>query len=92
MSEYQTMLKEHNVTQSMSQKGTCLDNSVMENFFGILKTEMFYNREDTFKNLVHLASEIESYIYFYNNFRIKIGLNGLSPVQFKKQLILFYLF
>ena len=82
------LLKENNIKQSMSRKGNCNDNGIMESFFGLLKTEMFYDREDTFKNLVHLASEIESYIYFYNNFRIKIGLNGMSPVQFKKQLIL----
>lgn len=39
---YQRLLKEHNITQSMSRKGSCMDNDTMENFFGRLKVEMFY--------------------------------------------------
>ena len=56
MSEYQTMLKEHNVTQSMSQKGNCLDNSVMENFFGRLKTEMFFG--ETFASVEYFKQKL----------------------------------
>ena len=47
MKEYQRLLKEHNITQSMSRKGNCLDNGVMENFFGRLKVEMYYG--ETFR-------------------------------------------
>ena len=83
MKKYQHMLKEHGIIQSMSRKGNCLDNSVMENFFGLLKTEMFYKHE--FKSTEHLISEIETYIDYYNNKRIKCKLKGLSPVQYRIQ-------
>lgn len=43
--EYQSYLKEHNITQSMSRKGNCMDNGAMENFFGRLKVEMFYGEK-----------------------------------------------
>ena len=83
MKRYQRILKEHGIIQSMSRKGNCLDNSVMENFFGLLKTEMFYKHE--FKSTEHLISEIEAYIDYYNNRRIKCKLKGLSPVQYRSQ-------
>ena len=83
MKKYQHMLKEHGIIQSMSRKGNCLDNSVMENFFGLLKTEMFYKHE--FKSTEHLISDIETYIDYYNNKRIKCKLKGLSPVQYRIQ-------
>ena len=69
----------------MSRKGNCLDNSVMENFFGILKSEMFYEREWVFKTLDELRKEIVEYIDYYNNKRIKSNLKGLSPVQYRTQ-------
>ena len=78
MKRYQRMLKEHSIIQSMFRKGNCLDNSVMENFFGLLKTEMFYKHE--FTSTEHLIFEIEAYIDYYNNKRIKCKLKGLSPV------------
>jgi transposase InsO family protein len=83
MKRYHVRLKEKGVIQSMSRKGNCLDNSVMENFFGLLKTEMFYKHK--FKSSQHLIREIEIYIYYYNNRRIKCKLNGLSPVQYRTQ-------
>ncbi len=55
----------------------------MENFFGLLKTEMFYKHE--FKPTEHLISEIEAYIDYYNNRRIKCKLKGLSPVKYRIQ-------
>lgn len=83
MKHYQLRLKEKGIVQSMSRKGNCLDNSVMENFFGLLKTEMFYKHE--FESAEHLISEIETYIDYYNNKRIKGKLKGLSPVQYRIQ-------
>ncbi len=83
MKRYQFLLKEKGIIQSMSRKGNCLDNSVMENFFGLLKTEMFYKHE--FKSVEHLVKEIEDYIDYYNNKRIKCKLKGLSPVQYRIQ-------
>ena len=73
-SSWTNKLEKMNITQSMSRKGNCLDNSPMENFFGILKQEMFYGEE--FKNYDHLISEIEKYIKWYNEDRIKTKLNG----------------
>jgi putative transposase len=74
-------LKKNNIFQSMSRKGNCLDNSPMENFFGLLKQEMYYGEvECTFEEL---KDKIKNYIYFYNTERIKQKLAGMSPVQYR---------
>ena len=54
-----------------------------ESFFGILKSEMFYGYEKTFKSIEHLEQAIADYINYYNNKRIKVKLKGLSPVQYR---------
>lgn len=82
MKQYSKKLKEHHIFQSMSRKGNCLDNSVMENFFGLLKQEIFYGH--TYHSFEELKSAIDKYIYYYNNERIKQKLNWKSPVQFRK--------
>ena len=69
----------------MSRKGNSMDNGMMENFFGILKTEMFYDQEDNYKTLDDLIKAIDEYIYYYNYDRIKVKLKGLSPVNYKLQ-------
>jgi len=81
--KYQTMLKEKGIRQSMSRKGNCLDNSIMENFFGLLKSELLYLRE--FDSIEEFRIELERYIDYYNNKRIKAKLKGLSPVQYRLQ-------
>ena len=78
-SSWTKKLEKMNIRQSMSRKGNCLDNSPMENFFGILKQEMYYGAE--FKNYNELVVEIEKYIRWYNEDRIKTKLNGMSPVM-----------
>jgi transposase InsO family protein len=83
MKLYQRTLKENGITQSMSRKGNCYDNCVIENFFGLLKTEFFHNQ--TFKSVEHFQEELANYIDYYNNKRIKVKLKGLSPVQFRTQ-------
>jgi len=83
MKNYQSMLIEKGIQQSMSRKGNCLDNSVMENFFGILKSELFYLQ--AFDSLEDFIRELEEYIDYYNNQRIKCKLKGLSPVQYRIQ-------
>lgn len=80
---YQDRLKEKGIKQSMSRKGNCLDNAMMENFFGLLKSELFYLRE--FSSLEEFREELERYIEYYNNRRIKSKLKGLSPVQYRIQ-------
>ena len=79
---YQRILKEHNVTQSMSRKGNCLDNSIMENFFGRLKTEMFFGEK--FESVNAFIKALEEYIYYYNNERISLKLK-MSPVKYRTQ-------
>ena len=81
MKEYQALLKDKGIRQSMSRKGNCLDNSLAENFFGLLKSELFYLNE--YKNIEDLEKDIKKYIEYYNNKRIKLKLNGMSPVQFR---------
>lgn len=84
MKEYQRLLKENNITQSMSRKGNCLDNSVMENFFGRLKTEMFFG--ERFESVNTFIDKLKEYIYYYNNERIILKLK-MSPVQYRTQNI-----
>ncbi len=72
--EYQRLLKEHNIIQSMSRKGNCMDNGAMENFFGRLKVEMFYGEK--FESVTTFIDELERYIDYYNNERISMKLKG----------------
>ncbi|MBQ1787085.1 MAG: IS3 family transposase [Turicibacter sp.] len=74
-------LKKHHIFQSMSRKGNCLDNSPMENFFGILKQEMYYGK--VYQTYRDLKDAIQKYIYYYNHKRIKRKLAGMSPVQYR---------
>ncbi len=75
------MLAEKNIEQSMSRKGNCLDNAAMESFFGTLKSEYFYL--ESFENVEQLASGLDDYIAYYNQKRISLRLDGLSPIQFR---------
>ena len=83
MKQYQYMLERNGIRQSMSRKGNCLDNAVMENFFGHLKSELLYLRK--FASMDEFKSELIEYIDYYNNKRIKSKLKGLSPVQYRVQ-------
>ena len=84
--KYQKKLQDMGIKQSMSRKGNCLDNSVMENFFGLLKSELFYLEK--FASYEEFKIELEKYIDYYNNKRIKSKLKGLSPVQYRIQSLL----
>ena len=84
MKSYQNLRKAKGITQRMSRKATCLDNAVAENFFGLLKTELFYLEK--FDSLDQLEKAIVEYIDYYNNRRIKLKLNGLSPVQYRTEV------
>ncbi|AWG24915.1 hypothetical protein FK004_06555 [Flavobacterium kingsejongi] len=81
MKQYQRLLKDKGITQSMSRKGNCLDNAVIENFFGILKSELFYLKKYT--SIKELEKDIKEYIRYYNNDRIKLNLKGMSPIQYR---------
>ncbi|WP_373694424.1 MULTISPECIES: IS3 family transposase [Bacillus cereus group] len=84
MKRYQQSLKEHGVVQSMSRKGNCLDNAAIENFFGLLKSELLYLEE--FESMEHFKIELDNYIHYYNHKRIKAKLNGMSPVQYRTHI------
>ena len=81
--QYTSKLEENGITQSMSRKGNCLDNSPMENFFGILKQEIYYGRK--FYSYEHLKQTIEDFIKYYNEERIKEKLGYLSPVEYREK-------
>ena len=81
--QYTSKLEENGITQSMSRKGNCLDNSPMENFFGILKQEIYYGHK--FYSYEHLKQTIEDFIKYYNEERIKEKLGYLSPVEYRKK-------
>ena len=80
---YHRFLESKGTQASMLRKGNSQDNGMMESFFGILKSEMFYGYEKTFKSLNQLEQAIIDYIDYYNNKRIKVKLKGLSPVQYR---------
>lgn len=67
----------------MSRRGNCLDNSPMENFFGLMKQEMYYGV--IYESFEELKQAVDKYIYYYNNRRIKVKLTGMSPVEYRKQ-------
>lgn len=81
MKPYQQALAVKGIRQSMSRKGNCLDNAVMENFFGLLKTELFYLQK--FDSIEQFIRELHDYIDYYNNRRIKAKLKGMSPVNYR---------
>ena len=77
---YQKMLKDHDITQSMSRKGNCLDNAMMENFFGLMKNELLYTNK--FESIEDFERALRRYIDWYNNKRIKLRLKGMSIILF----------
>lgn len=81
MAKYQKALADRNIIQSMSRKGNCLDNAVIENFFGILKTELLYLQE--FESVDHFLQELDDYMVYYNQKRMKAKLKNMSPVEYR---------
>lgn len=86
MGEYRRRLESQAIQQSMSRKGNCLDNASMESFFGTLKSEFFYLNK--FSSLDDLEIGLKDYIHYYNHDRIKLKLNGLSPVSYRYKFVL----
>ena len=84
MKAYGNRLKEERIFQSMSRKGNCLDNAVMENFFGLLKQEIYYGV--VYYSFEDLKAAIDRYIKYYNEQRIKEKLGWKSPIQYRLEL------
>lgn len=85
MKQYQNMLNKNGITQSMSRKGNCLDNAIIENFFGTIKSEMFYLKK--YVSLKDLKKDIIEYVEYYNNDRIRLNLKGMSPIQYRAHVL-----
>lgn len=83
--QYQRMLACKGIRQSMSRKGNCLDNAVIENFFGLLKSELLYLQE--FESMEHFNQELVDYLDYYNNRRSKAKLKGLPPAIHRQQAL-----
>ena len=83
--QYQRMLCKKGIRQSMSRKGNCLDNALIENFFGLLKSELLYLQE--FESMEHFKQELIEYLEYYNNHRIKAKLKGLPPAIHRLQAL-----
>ena len=84
---FRTVLIEHGITQSMSRKGNCYDNCIMETFFGRLKNEMYYGHEKDFRSFEEFAVAIAEYIDYYNNERIQVKTKWMPPVKFREASI-----
>ena len=83
--QYHRMLREKGVRQSVSRKGSCPDNAMMENFFGLLKSELLYLQE--FQSMEHFKQELIEYPDYYSNRRIKAKLKGLPPAIHRQQAL-----
>ncbi|MEN6472274.1 MAG: IS3 family transposase [Clostridiaceae bacterium] len=83
---YQRMIRKKGICQSMSRKGNCLDNAVIENFFGLLKGELLYLQE--FESIEHFKQELVDYLDYYNNRRSKAKLKGLLPAIHRQQALM----
>ena len=88
MRQYSEKLKEKGIIQSMSRKGNCIDNCIMETFFGTLKREMFYGHEQEFQTFEQLKQAIAEYIDYYNNKRIKGKTKWMPPAKFREASML----
>ena len=83
--KFQKILEENNFIQSMSRKGTPIDNAPMESFFSTLKSEVIYNPLVKIENYEDLIRELKEYFDYYNNERIQKKLGYLTPKQFKEK-------
>ena len=81
---YRNILEEHGIIQSMSRKGNCYDNCIMETFFGRLKNEMYYGYEKEYSSFEEFSKAVEEYIYYYNNKRIQAKTKWMPPVKYRE--------
>ena len=84
MRHYHQTLKDKGIIQSMSRKGNCMDNSIMESFFGTMKNEMFYVYEKNYQTFEEFSKAVEEYIYYYNHNRIQSKTKWMPPIIFRE--------
>ena len=81
---YVQKLKEHGIIQSMSRKGNCYDNCIIETFFGRMKTEMFYGQQKEYSSFEVFEKAVQEYIDYYNNERIQKKTKWTPPAVYRK--------
>lgn len=79
------LMEEAQLVRSMSKKGCSPDNSASEGFFGRMKNEMFYKKDWRGWTINQFIEEVDTYIHWYNEKRIKMSLGGMSPLEFRKE-------
>lgn len=84
---YRTALADHGIIQSMSRKGNCYDNCIMETFFGRLKNEMYYGHKKDFRSFKEFSDAINEYIDYYNNKRIQVKTKWMPPAKYRQASI-----
>lgn len=87
MKRYAASLKDRGIIQSMSRKGNCYDNSVMETFFGRMKNEMFYGYQREYRTFEQFSEAVREYIHYYNYERIQKKTKWMSPVKYRETSI-----
>ncbi|MBQ1900409.1 MAG: IS3 family transposase [Erysipelotrichaceae bacterium] len=88
MKEYRKALKDKGIKQSMSRKGNCIDNCIMETFFSRMKNEMYYGHEPEYKTFEQFYKAVEEYIHYYNNERIQAKTKWMPPAKYREASIL----
>ena len=86
---FRNRLEQKGIIQSMSRKGNCYDNCIMETFFGRMKNEMFYGYEKNYKSFNEFSEAVKEYIYYYNNNRIQEKTKWMPPVKYRKASMCF---
>lgn len=83
---FQNLAKEKGVITSMSRKGNCLDNAVIESFHSTIKSEEFYSQPREYLTNPIVVEKVKNFIYYYNQIRLQAKLNYLSPLEYGKQV------
>ncbi len=84
---YRSQLAKQGIQQSMSRKGNCYDNCIMETFFGRMKNEMYYGCEREYGSFAVFSDAVKNYIDYYNNIRIQKKTKWMPPVKYRKASI-----
>ena len=87
MAPWHKALKDRGIIQSMSRKGNCIDNCIMETFFGRMKNEMYYGHEQEFDTFEQFSLAVDEYIDYYNNRRIHKKTKWMPPSVFRETSI-----
>lgn len=82
---YRQKLEGNNITQSISSKGSSVDNAPIESFFSALKTECIYLQDDLYT--YNVEAIVNEYMFYYNNERLQEKIKELAPFQFRKQVL-----